>query len=129
MLSGWCGRSQPEEECDKESFSESATWNVEANSRNEFMLGLPCVTMDSSAGQAEQQELMAPNTNIASTCDECSTLRWQLIKCKNGLRFFELMNEVEDQDRIPVQRSIGAVEGSSHAIFELVMNLGSIRRE
>ncbi|KAL2609496.1 hypothetical protein R1flu_028069 [Riccia fluitans] len=64
---------------------------------------------------------------------------WRLVRCQNGLRFFEEIPDVlavpngvatvASQSRYKAMKAVGVVEASSSDIFELIMNMDETRYE
>ncbi|BBM99014.1 hypothetical protein MPTK1_1g18020 [Marchantia polymorpha subsp. ruderalis] len=57
-----------------------------------------------------------------------STSKWRLVRCENGLRYFE---EIPDTPKwkLPVMKSVGVVKASASQIFDLIMSYGQERSQ
>ncbi|KAL3684735.1 hypothetical protein R1sor_002757 [Riccia sorocarpa] len=57
-----------------------------------------------------------------------TTSKWRLVRCENGLRYFE---EITDTPKwkLPVMKSVGVVKASASQIFDLIMSYGHERSQ
>ncbi|KAK8612268.1 hypothetical protein V6N13_092386 [Hibiscus sabdariffa] len=69
----------------------------------------------------------------AMTSDVVAPSPWKIFGCQNGLRLFKEAKDGNSRGRrwddIPAIMSVGVVDGSSEAIFRVVMSLGPSRSE
>ncbi|BBN19009.1 hypothetical protein MPTK1_8g07260 [Marchantia polymorpha subsp. ruderalis] len=54
---------------------------------------------------------------------------WRLVRCQNGLRFFEEIPDGIPTSRYKEMKAVGVVEASCNDIFELIMNMDETRYE
>eukprot|EP00243_Klebsormidium_subtile_P003707 TRINITY_DN1729_c0_g1_i2.p1 TRINITY_DN1729_c0_g1~~TRINITY_DN1729_c0_g1_i2.p1 ORF type:complete len:509 (+),score=126.20 TRINITY_DN1729_c0_g1_i2:182-1528(+) len=75
------------------------------------------------AGHGEILDAMERESEAASG------MSWRLIRCSNGLRFFEQIHDSEDENNTRTVKSIGIVDAPADKVFALVMSMGKLRLE
>lgn len=54
---------------------------------------------------------------------------WRLVRCENGLRFFQEASDFPFIYKLPVMKAVGVVKASADQIFNLVMEYGPERQQ
>eukprot|EP00850_Spirogloea_muscicola_P018509 SM000170S02681 [mRNA] locus=s170:137044:145189:- [translate_table: standard] len=72
-----------------------------------------------------------PSLDVEKDGAPATVSRWQLLRCDNGLRFFQEIPDTRSKSltKLPVVKSVGVVKASPEAIFHLLMACGEDRKQ